>query len=205
MKIVILLLFLAAISVCGAAQIDSEQPLTRVDRTGDEKGRSFFIFFTSNLSYTIRHDGYGEMWSSKSRKNFNLRMDGASRLDRMFFSEVDSDLILEYEVTDRKADWGYVLRMDQKKQKIKWIKPLSAYKLGPGLIVGNELYFSASNFLAKLDMNTGSLLWQQPQPDHDWSFGLPSLKGETVTFEEERQTGRLVEVDKNTGRVITNK
>ena len=206
MKIVVVVLFLVVSSVCGAAQTVSEQPLARIDRIGEATARSFFVFATPTRNYTIRHDGHGETWAANTmRKNFDLKMGGAARLERMFFGEAEGDLILEYEVTDQRGDWGYVLRMDQKSQKLKWITPLSANNLGPGLVVGNELYFSASNFLAKLDITTGSFLWQQPQPDHDWAFGLPALKGESVIFQDDGETRKMVEVDKNTGRVIKNK
>jgi outer membrane protein assembly factor BamB len=192
-------------SVCGLAQTATELPLTRVDRIGGPTERSFFTFSTSTCGYTIRHDGLVEAWvADTKRKIFQLRMGGPGRLERLYFVEFGSDLILEYEVTDKRGDWGYLLRMDQKTQKLKWITPVSAVDLGPGLIVGNDLYFSAANFLAKLDVSNGASIWQQPQPDHDGSFELPTLKGDTVVFQDSAATGRMVEVDKNTGQVKKN-
>jgi outer membrane protein assembly factor BamB len=207
MKIVIVVLLLLVSSVCGQAQTVSPQlPLVRVDRIGEATARSFFVFSTSMRNYAIRHDGHGESWSTNTmRKNFDLRMGGAGRLERLYFVEYESDLILEYEVTDQRGDWGYVLRMDQKTMKLKWIMPLSANNLGPGLIAATDLYFSASNFLARLDLPTGAFVWQQAQPDHEWAFGIPTLKGGKIVFQDEGETGRVVEVDTNTGRPIKNK
>ena len=205
MKIILAILFLLVSSVCGQAQTVSQFPLVRVDRIGEATARSFFVFSTPMRNYAIRHDGHGESWAPNTmRKNFDLRMGGAGRLERLYFVEYESDVVLEYEVTDQRGDWGYVLRMDQKTQRYKWITPLSANNLGPGLVAGNDFYFSASGFLAKLDMQTGAFVWQQPQLEHEWAFGLPTLKGETLIFQDEGELSRRVEVDKNTGRLIKN-
>jgi hypothetical protein len=205
MKIAILILLLVVSSVCGQAQTPTQLPLVRVERIGEATARSFFVFSTSIRNFAIRHDGHGELSSTTAmRKNFDLRMGGAARLERLYFIEYDNDVILEYEVTDQRGDWGYVMRMDQKTQKFKWVTPLSCNNLGPGLISGGELYFSASNLLAKLNINTGAFVWQQSQPDHDWAFGLPELKGDAVVFQDEAQAGRVIELDKTTGKVIKN-
>jgi len=203
MKIVFVVLFLLVNSVSGQPQTGQQVPFVRVDRIGDVAERSFFVFSTSYRDYAIRHDGHGEGSSTTvMRKNFDLRMGGAGRLERLYFAEYDGDLFLEYEVTDLRGDWGYLLRMDQKMMKLRWIVPLSSNNLGPGLIDGEGIYFSAANLLAKVDLTNGSYLWQQNQTEHTWAFGLPELKGQALVFHDAGEIDRSVEVDKPTGRLI---
>jgi len=208
MKIVVVVLFLLAIPVFGQTQTDTTQVQTaflKVDRIGEANARSFFTFSTSIRNYTIRHDGHGEVSSiSTMRKNYDLRMGGAVRLEAVYFAEFEGDLLLEYEVTDLKNDWGYVLRMDQKTAKVRWIAPLSVSGLGPGLIEVQDLYLSASNVLAKIDLQSGALLWQQQQANQSRGFRLPVVRRDTVLFSEDAETGRTVELEKLTGRPVKN-
>jgi len=93
-------------------------------------------------------------------------MNGALRIERLYFAEYDGDLVLEYEVTDGRGDWADVLRMDQTMMRFKWVTPISADALGPGLIEGHDLYISAVNVVAKIDMQTGAIGWQQSDFEH---------------------------------------
>jgi len=208
MKIVVVVLFLLAIPVFGQTQTDPNQVQTaflKVDRIGEANARSFFTFSTSIRNYTIRHDGHGESSSTTSfRKNYDLKMGGARRLENVYFAEFEGDLLLAYEVTDLKYDWGYVLRMDQKTAIVRWITPLSVSGLGPGLIEARDLYLGASNVLAKIDLQSGALLWQQQQANQSKGLRLPIVRRDTVLFSEDAETGRTVELEKLTGRLVKN-
>lgn len=131
-------------------------------------------------------------------------MGGARRLESVYFAEFEGDILLAYEVTDLKYDWGYVLRMDQKTAQVRWITPLSVSALGPGLIEGRDLYLSGANVLAKIDLQNGTLLWQQPQTNQSMAFRLPVVRRDTVLFYEDAETGRTVELEKQTGRPVKN-
>ena len=207
MKIVVVVLLLLVSSVSVQAQTDQSRPqqipFTRVERIGEATARSFFVFSTSIRNYAIRHDGHSEGASlTTRRKNFDLRMGGAARLERLYFAEYEGDLLLEYEVTDARGDWGYLLRMEQKEMKFRWIAPLSVYNLGPGLIEGREVYLSAANLLAKIDLQTGTYLWQQSQFEYFSAFGLPVVNGDTIVFTDDVETSKIIEVEKNTGRIL---
>ncbi|PYS73220.1 MAG: hypothetical protein DMF69_05410 [Acidobacteria bacterium] len=209
MKIVVVVLFLLATPVFGQTQTDpkpvQQTAFLKVDRIGEANARSFFIFSTSIRNYAIRHDGHGESSSTTSfRKNYDLKMGGAQRLESVYFAEFEGDLLLAYEVTDLKYDWGYVLRMDQKTALVRWITPLSVSGLGPGLIEARDLYLSASNVLAKIDLQSGALLWQRQQTSQSMAFRLPVVRRDTVVFYEDAETGRTVELEKLTGRLVKN-
>ena len=74
---------------------------------GEATARYFFVCSSSSRIYTIRHDGHGEGSSlTTRRKNYDLSMNGALRIERLYFAEYDGDLVLEYEVTDGRGDWA---------------------------------------------------------------------------------------------------
>ncbi len=205
MKIVVVVSFLLA-SVCLPPHTNSFQstvPFTRVERIGDANARSFFVFSTSVRDYAIRHDGHGEGSSTTvMRKNFDLRMDGASRLERVYFAEFEGDLLLAYEVTASSGDWSYVTRFNQKSMKQLWLKPMSAERLGPGVVEASGAYFGSAGKLFKIDPKSGTVLWEQTQVAGE--VDLPILKSETVIFRELREVGRIIEVEKSTGRLVKN-
>ena len=203
MKTVLLVLFVA-VCVFGQTPGDGSQiTFTSVDRIGEANARHFFVFQTSVRSYTIRHDGHAEASALKVRReNFDLKMGGAARLERLYFAEFDGDLLLEYEVRDQRGNWGFITRIDQKKLVSRWIASFGGDMLGPGLIDQHELYLSGGHLLAKIDLQTGGYLWKQSELEPFYSFSVPSIQGEKVVFRDESETERTVEVDKQTGRVI---
>jgi hypothetical protein len=128
-------------------------------------------------------------------------MNGALRIERLYFAEYDGDLVIEYEVTDGRGDWAYVLRMDQPLKRFKWVTPISGSEaIGPGLIEGRDLYLSAVNVLAKIDMQTGAIGWQQSDFEHVSMFGLPTIKADSILFQDDYDSRRRIEIDKLPGQ-----
>ena len=206
MKAVFLGLLFAVNFVYGQIPTDSTRtaqiPFVRVERIGEPNARFFFVFSTGYRNYVVRHDGFSEGSTATGlRKNFALKLGGVTRLERLYFAEYESDLLIEYEVTDGRADWGYVVRFDQKTMKLRWISPLNASDLGPGLIDGRELYVSGKNVLAKIDLQSGALGWQQSEFQQASEFGLPIVKGDHVIFQDDVEPSRSIQVDKRTGRI----
>ena len=118
-----------------------------------------------------------------------------------YFAEYDGDLVLEYEVTDGLGDWAYVLLMDQTMMRFKWLAPINAEALGPGLIEGRDLYIGAVNVFAKIDMQTGAIGWQQSDFEHVSMFGLPTIKADSVLFQDDFDSQRRIEIEKLTGQI----
>ena len=172
------------------------------DMVGEAKSRHFFVFTSSARRYAIRNDGRSEGAASPAqRKTFHLQMGGSSNVKRVYFAEFEGDLFLEYEVTSARGNLGYVLRMDQKTMKYKWLALVNAENLGPGLIDNHELYFSGSNLLAKLDLQDGTYAWQS-ELQRFFTFTAPTIKGDKVVFHDESEGERVVEVEKETGRLL---
>ena len=185
------------------------RPFTKVESLGDGT-RAFFMFGTNGPGYTIRADGFAEQSGAGKHRptNFTLRVGRNGHIVRFYFLEDEGDLLLIYEGSDKRYGWGYVVRLNQKTLKSKWAAPVSDFNLGPGLVEDSYLYFSASNLLAKIDLHSGAYVWQQEdvQRKHALSFDgfrLPSITGERVSFQEDGEKGKTVEIDKVTGRILS--
>ena len=186
-----------------------ERSFTTVERIGDPGYRSFFMFSTNGRGYTVRADGYAESGTGKGRStNFSLPTGRRGHLVRMYFLEYENDLLLIYELSDERLGWGFLVRLNQKTMKTKWAIPINGYNIGPALLESaNEVYLSAANFLARLDLTTGRYVWQHEDPQKQFAlsfngFRLPVLDGPRVLFAEERPQGKTVEVERSSGKIV---
>jgi hypothetical protein len=116
-----------ALLVLSSAVVGSSpnETFSLADHVGEPNARSFFLFSTSAGNYIVRQDGMGEVASPQGmRRVFVLRLGAKGRIDRIYFLEHDGDLWLLYEVHDATSQWAYLLRMEQKKRKPRWLTPL---------------------------------------------------------------------------------
>jgi outer membrane protein assembly factor BamB len=209
MKILILLL-----SICPTlttfAQI-TEKPgrpvaFIKIERIGEPTGISFFVFSTTDYQYTIRNDGLIENQLGTIRRSFPLKMGGHGKLDRVYMTEYEGDVLLAYAVTNGGSNWGYVARLNQKTRAFRWVTPVSSPNVGPGLIEDSFLYITSHSNMAKLDLQSGEYIWQT-QLDNQNSpafveFLLPELRTDRIVFRESGQRMRVLELDKLTGKVL---
>jgi len=185
-----------------------QEAFVNVDRTGEDKWRSFFMFSAAGHDYTVRGDGFGQSTPGRARpQSFHLTLGREGRLERLYYLEHDNDLLLVYEATDQRYGWGYVERFDPRTMKRRWITPVSAFNIGPGLVEGNSLYLAAANLVARIDLGSGKYLWQHDEIQKQYellveSFQLPSLSNDKVLFYENGHRGRTVEIEKSTGRIL---
>jgi len=192
-----------------SAGVSEDGSFTAVERIGDPGYRSFFMFSTNGRGYTVRADGYAESGTGKGRStNFSLPTGRKGHVVRMYFLEYENDLLLIYELSDERLGWGYLVRLNQKTMKTKWAIPINGYNIGPALLeAANEVYLSAANFLARLDLTTGRYVWQQEDPQKQFAlafngFRLPVLDGPHVLFTEERPKGKTVEIERLSGKIV---
>jgi hypothetical protein len=146
--VVCVALLVLASAVVGASP---NERFSLADQVGDPNARAFFLFSTSAGNYTVRQDGMGEVASPRGmRKVFNLRVGAKGRIDRVYFLEHEGDLWLLYEVHDATSSWAYLLRMEQKKRKPRWLAPLPNGEIQPPVIQG-ELVIVGSTEISKTD------------------------------------------------------
>ncbi len=211
MKIVAALI--AALAVGALQQTSINQSIrtpstafTNIERIGPADARAFFVFSTERgSSYTIRHDGHAEVTAPKVlRRSFDLKLGLTGRLDRVYIAEYEGDVLLLYETTNGRDRRAFLERMDQKTLKARWITAIDGFNLGPGLVDGNEAYLVAANLLARVELETGSYLWQTPTEDESaWEqFLPPRVTKDHVVFQVDAEKGRSIEVDKETGKIL---
>ena len=65
-----------------------------------------------------------------------------------------------------------------------------------------DLYISAVNVVAKIGIQTGAIGWQQSDFEHVSMFGLPTIKADSVQFQDDFDSRRRIEIDKQTGQLL---
>lgn len=128
-------------------------------RIGEGTQRSFFLFSTSARKYTIRHDGFGEVAASGKRKEvFSLNLNAPSRLERVYFSEYEGDLLLLCELSDGRSTGSSLLRMNQQTRKIRWLKWIQIDDIESCVVEGDEVHCGLADNMTKFNLKTGALL-----------------------------------------------
>jgi hypothetical protein len=115
--VVVCLAFLVAASAAAPAYAQREEvsPFVQAKQIGDPPAQTFYLFSTSVNSYTIRHDGLGDVMVRVRKIHFRLKVEANSRIERLYFFEYDGELLLLYEA----GASGYLVRFDQKDKMIK--------------------------------------------------------------------------------------
>jgi len=204
-------LLLIYLTIASFAQIPtnsgSQMPFAMVERIGELKARSFFVFSKGDLTFAIRQDGLGDTTSTRFIRDriFRLQMSGGL-LERLYTADFGAEVILAYEVTGG-AGRGYVARFDPNKRTFRWFAPIPARNIGPGLIEENYAYLTGTNFVAKIDLQTGKYVWQTADLKREdgsafRSFDVPEVNGSRVVFRELVEDGRTLQIDKASGAVM---
>ena len=102
--------------------------------------RAFFRFETSGWKYTIRYDGFVEVYlpggSHYMRKRvFFLKKTGHARLERVYYLEHEGDLLLRYDVIGQGSHFA---RIEQQSRTTRWSIAFSEI-LGEAPVVNGDL------------------------------------------------------------------
>jgi hypothetical protein len=76
---------------------------------------AFHLFSTSAGKYTIRHNGWSEVYIGNRKRNFLVKASAREHIKRLYYFEYEGDLLLLYEA----GASGYLLRLDQKTRRVK--------------------------------------------------------------------------------------
>jgi hypothetical protein len=103
--------------------------------------RAFFRFSTSVAKYTIRFDGFVEVYvdndmNLKRKRVFFLKMAGKGRLEEVYFLEHEGDLWLRYDVI---GGGSYLTRIEQRSRKQRWVTPLNDASGEAPVIYGDKV------------------------------------------------------------------
>ena len=103
--------------------------------------RAYFRFTTSIAKYTIRYDGFVEVYLGKEmntlrKRSFVLRTEGRGRLERVYFFEHEGDLFLQY---DLMGGGSYLTRVAQRHRRQIWVTALSNTPSSAPIILGDKV------------------------------------------------------------------
>ena len=103
--------------------------------------RAYFRFSTSVGKYTIRYDGFVEVYinndyNERRKRVFFLSMAGKGRLEQVYFIEHEGDLFLRYDVIEQGS---YLTRVEQRARTQKWSRALNTVSAEPPVIHGDRV------------------------------------------------------------------
>lgn len=120
--------------------LPASEAFSLADRIGDPFGRgAFFRFSTSAGKYTIRHDGFVEVYTHNDanllrKRVFFLKTVRKGRLERVYFLEHDGDLLLQYDVIGQGSHFA---RIEQRRRTTRWFTALNKTATEAPLINGH--------------------------------------------------------------------
>lgn len=126
-------------------------PVTEAFSLADRIGhtpRAFFRFSTSVGRYTIRYDGFVEVYAHERKRVFFLSMATKGRLERVYFIEHEGDLFLRYDVI---GQGSYLMRMEQRNRKQRWFTALDGVAAQAPVIHGDKVIVSDTLEINKTD------------------------------------------------------
>ena len=123
------------------------------DRFGSPPQTVYYRFNTSMGKYTIRYDGFVEVYINNNqghlrKRTFFLNMAGKGRIDRIYHLEHEGDLLLRYDVI---GQGSYLTRIEQMPRTQKWVTRLSNVSsqapevYGDRVIIGDTIEISKSS------------------------------------------------------------
>ena len=118
----------------------SNETFTLAERIG-ELPRPYFRFETPIAKYTVRSDGFVEVYADnafnhKRKRAFFLNGVGKGRLENIYFIEHQGDLLMRYDVIERGS---YLTRVEQRTRIQKWTRPLNSSSSQAPTIYGNTV------------------------------------------------------------------
>lgn len=134
---VCLVLLLAGLAAAPARAAQELSPFTLVQRIGKPHKEYFHLLSTPFGRYTIRHDGFVEIYGGGKKNNFHLKASPKNKIEWVYFYEYEGELLLLY----RSGEAGYLVRLDQKTRKIKSTRVVN-HDFEPPVIREKSVIFS---------------------------------------------------------------
>jgi hypothetical protein len=164
--------------------------------------------------FEVNRRGIGRRLSAKMRTTrFRVEIQSDEEIERIYFSEYKSDLLLLCEVNAGGYGSGFIVRLDGETLRQRWRVNIPAFNVAQGLIEDNSAYLGAIGFAAKLDLNSGRYLWKH----HDFyrkyhkdgafnMFELPRISGDEVIYTEGQEMYKrkpnTVRFNKKNGKIL---
>ena len=179
-----------------------------------------FEFELSGYDYRIANNGAGRRVKGGRTRLFNLRLEGADWIERLYYAGHGGNVLLACEVSDGESGAGFVVRLEQPSMRALWRAEVPAFNLGPPLRDGGHLYLTGIGFVAKLELETGRFVWRRAGLSGRAGegtfnvFALPELSGDAVLFREaktydpakaltdDNRPAKTLRVHRKTGKIL---
>ena len=165
--------------------------------------------------YEINRDGSGKRLNSQNESlKFRLSLEEDGFLDRaIYFAEYENDLLLISEIDYGCSGAGFILRLDGKTLKTKWMTDILGFNVPRGLIENNSAYLGGLGFAGKINLDTGKYIWKHEEFYRKYKesgafniFETPVIKGNEIIYTENREKygdpSNVIVFDKMNGKVI---
>ena len=115
--------------------------------------RPYFRFETSIGKYTVRSDGFVEVYADNSfnqkrKRAFFLSGVGKGRLENIYFIEHQGDLFMRYDLIEQGS---YLTRVEQRARIQKWTRPLNTASSQAPTIYGDTVLIGETLEISKTD------------------------------------------------------
>ena len=129
------------------------ETFTLADRFGSPPRTVYFRFSTSIAKYTIRYDGFVEVYIDNDhghlrKRTFFLNMAGKGRIDRIYHLEHERDLLLRYDVI---GQGSYLTRIEQMPRKQIWVTRLSNVSSQAPEVYGDRVVVGDTTEISKVN------------------------------------------------------
>jgi hypothetical protein len=170
-----------------------------------------FEFERAGYHYRVASNGAGRRTKGDAARLFNLRLEGADWIERVYFGEYDDNVVLVCEVSDGESGAGFVARLEQPSMRALWKTDFEFFNVGQPLRDGPHLYLTGIGFVAKLDLRTGLYVWRHRRlygragAGTFNSFEPPEISGDAVLFREKATGGaapKTLRVGRKSGKVL---
>lgn len=190
----------------------------RAKSFGDWLSPSEFKFSTSHYNFNITGGGRGtRKLGISDSATFQLKLDtlmcgGETYIRSIYYLESEADLILIYEMSDDESGWGSVTRLNQERLSPEWTEHVPSFGI-KGVVESSYVYFMASGYVAKLNLDSGKYVWQHKNLYKDYHFNnfeLPIIEGDVVLFKEipqdlpkQKLRAKTIKVQKQSGKILS--
>jgi len=204
---------------CRTSRPDSASNVIRAAALGSsEVNPRFFCFAIDSTIYGVDVQGEGvALEPHNARRPFTIRVEPEWFVEGLMYHRYRNTLYLFYEVGNGGCGYGQLDALGVPSLKPRWLRAVhTTFNLSPALLADTVAYLSSLDFVEKVDLRRGKVLWRHLLDAHGArggrhyeSFYAPHRLKSLVYFPEnprdlfEKHQPDTVVVDDMTGRIVS--
>lgn len=203
---------------CRTSRPDSMPDVIHMAALGSsEVNPAFFCFAIDSTIYGMNVQGEGVALEPHNTRTLRIRVEPEWIIEGLMYHRSKNDLYLFYELGNGGCGYGQLDALRGPSLTTSWVRPVhTTFNLSPVLLADTVAYLSSLDFVAKVDLRRGSVLWRHMLDvrgsrggRHYQSFYAAHRLKSLVYFPEnphdliERHRADTVVVDDMTGRIVS--